>query len=64
MIGCDFMYSLLNILYTYNQCYNFCLPAGVFTVYCLISIELPTVCSSREDGCSILCRERIGQSSP
>ena len=39
MIGCDFIYSLFNILHTYNQCYNFCLPAIVFTVYCLISIE-------------------------
>ena len=39
MIECDFMYRLLNIMYTYNQCYNFCLPARVFTVYCLISIR-------------------------
>ena len=46
------MYSLFNILYTYNQYYNFSLPAKVFTVYCLISVELPTVCSSCEDGCS------------
>ena len=33
------MYSLFNILHIYNQCYNFCLPARVITVYCLISIE-------------------------
>ena len=30
-------------------------------MHCLISIVLPAVCSSREDGCSILYRERIGQ---
>ena len=41
---------------------TFCLSARVFTVYCLISIELPTVCSSREDGCSFLSRESIGKS--
>ena len=39
------------MLNTYDQCYYFCLPARVFSVYCLISIELPTVCSSSEDGC-------------
>ena len=72
------MYSLFNILLTYKQCYNFCLPARVFTVHCLISIELPTVCSSREDGCSMNTahsspgrvlgnpapRDRIGQCYP
>ena len=72
VIGCNFMYRLFNIHSTYNQCHHFCLPAWVFTVHCLISIELPAVCSSREDGCSILSlgrglvnlvsRERIGQS--
>ena len=70
VIGCNFMYRLFNIHSTYNQCHHFCLPAWVFTVHCLISIELPAVCSSREDGCSILSlgrglvnlvsRERIG----
>ena len=41
------------------------LPAcRVITVYCLISIEFRTVCSSREDGCSILSRESIGKSCP
>ena len=54
VIGCNFMYRLFNIQSTYNQCHHFCLPAWVFTVHCLISIELPAVCSSCEDGCSIL----------
>ena len=74
VIGCNFMYRLFNIHSTYNQCYHYCLPAIVYTVHCLISIELPAVCSLREDGCSILYREtidqylapreRIGQSCP
>ena len=63
-IGCNFMYRLFNIHSSYIQSYHFCLPAWVFTVHCLISTELPAVCSSREDGCSILYRERIDQSCP
>ena len=74
VIGCNFMYSLFNIHSTFNHCHHFCLHSIVYTVHCLISIELPAVCSSREDGCSILSlgrglvnlasRERIGQSFP
>ena len=41
------MYSLFNILHTHNQCYYFRLSARVFTVYCLISIELTTLFIAR-----------------
>ena len=59
------IYSLFNILNTYNQHYYFCLPARVFTVYCLISIELTTVIIARGcDGCSILSGDSVGKSCP
>ena len=67
------MYSLFNIHWIYNQCHYFCLPARIFTVYCLISIELPAVCSTREVDAqsspgrglvNLRSRERIGQSYP
>ena len=59
------LYIAYSIFWTHTTSVTaFCLPAGVFTVYCLISIELPTVCSSRDDGCSILSRESIGKSCP
>ena len=41
------MYSLFNILHTHNQCHYFRLSARVFTVYCLISIELTTLFIAR-----------------
>ena len=67
------MYTLLYILYTYNQCYNFCLPAGVSLciassalnyLLCVHRARMGAQSSAGRGLVNLRPRERIDQSYP